>query len=96
MAKVKLRRCPLTFIHSEVDACWKVQKALDEQDIDYEVVKEPMLPRSRRKDVISVSGQKWLPVVEFDDGSAYRAESSEMAETIRAGRLFEQAGSAKG
>jgi hypothetical protein len=31
-----------------------------------------------------------LPVIEFEDGSAYRAESKEMAATIDAGKLFEQ------
>jgi hypothetical protein len=31
-------------------------------------------------------------VIEFEDGTAYRAESKEMAETINAGKLFEQAG----
>ena len=90
MAKVKLHRCPFTFIHSELDSCWKVQKALDEQGIEYEVVKEPSLPRSRRKDLEQLSGQRMLPVIEFEDGSAYRAESSDMAARIRDGRLFEE------
>ncbi len=91
MPKVKLHRCPFTFVHNDLDSCWKVQSALDEQGIDYEVVKEPIFPRGRRKDVERISGQTWLPVIEFEDGSAYRAESKEMAETIEAGRLFEQA-----
>jgi glutathione S-transferase len=92
MAKVRLHRCLFTFIHNDLDSCWKVQKALDDQGIDYEVIKEPTLPRSRRTDVIELTGQQMLPVIEFEDGSAYRAESKDMAETIRAGRLFEQAG----
>ena len=91
MAKVKLHRCPFTFVHNDLDSCWKVQRALDEQGIDYEVVKEPTMPRGRRKDVIALTGQKMMPVIEFEDGSAYRAESKEMAQTISAGRLFEQA-----
>lgn len=91
MPKVTLHRCPMTFVHNDLDSCWKVQQALDEQGIEYEVVKEPTLPRSRRKDVIRISGQRMLPMIEFEDGSAYRAESKEMAETINAGRLFEQA-----
>lgn len=90
MAKVKLHRCPFTFVHNNLDHCWKVQKALNEQGIDYEVVTEPIYPRGRRKDVIALSGQHMLPVIEFDDGSAYRAESAEMAATIAAGKLFEQ------
>ena len=92
MPKVKLHRCLFTFIHNDLDSCWKVQKALDDQGIDYEVIKEPTLPRSRRTDVIELTGQQMLPVIEFEDGSAYRAESKDMAEAIRAGKLFEQAG----
>jgi glutathione S-transferase len=63
-----------------------VQKALDEQGVDYEVVKGPLRDRS---DVESVSGQKKYPVIEFEDGRVYREESAEMAERIRAGKLFD-------
>jgi len=84
---IKLHRCPFTFIHSDMDHCYRVQKALDDQGIDYEVVKEPGLPRSRRKDVERLSGQRLLPVIEFEDGSVYREESADMAATIRAGSL---------
>ena len=84
---IKLHRCPFTFVHSNFDHCYKVQKALDEQGIDYEVVKEPLLPRSRRKEVERLSGQRMLPVIEFEDGSAYREESADMAATINAGQL---------
>jgi glutathione S-transferase len=80
--------------HTNLDSCWKVQKALDDQGIEYEIVKEPILPRSRRKDVERISGQTWLPVIEFEDGSAYRAESDEMAETVNAGKLFDHAAAA--
>jgi glutathione S-transferase len=90
MADVKLHRCAYTFLPPALDACRRVQDALDEQGTAYEVVKEPGLPRSRRKDLIALSGQKLLPVVEFADGSVYRDESRDMAATIRAGRLFEQ------
>jgi glutaredoxin len=96
MASVKLHRCAFTFVHNDLDHCWKVQKALDDQGVEYEIVKEPGLPRSRRKDVIRMSGQKMLPVIEFEDGSAYRAESKDMAATINAGKLFEQGGSGAG
>lgn len=89
---VRLHRCPNEWVKLSGHPCWKVQKALDDQGIDYEIVKEPTLPRSRRKDVIELTGQQMLPVIEFEDGSAYRAESKEMAETINAGKLFEQAG----
>lgn len=95
MPQVKLHRCPFTFVHNDMDSCWKVQKALNDQGIEYEVIKEPIFPRSRRKDVLRISGQHWLPTIEFEDGSAYREESKAMAETINAGRLFDHAGEAR-
>lgn len=91
MAKVALHRCPFTFLPDALDSCYKVQSALDEQGIEYEIVKEPNLPRGRRKDLLRISGQKWLPVIEFEDGSTYREESKDMAATIQAGKLFEKA-----
>lgn len=84
---IKLHRCPFTFIHNDFDACWKVQKALDDQGIDYEVVKEWRFPRGRRTRLKELSGQVFLPVIEFEDGTAYRAESADMAARIRAGEL---------
>ena len=41
---VKLHRCSLMFFKIDGHPCWKVQKALDEQGIEYEVVKGPLLP----------------------------------------------------
>jgi glutathione S-transferase len=70
--------------------CWRVQKALDEQGVEYEVVKGPLLP-SRREELERISGQRQYPVIQFEDGSAYREESKDMAARIRAGRLFEGA-----
>jgi glutathione S-transferase len=90
MAKVKLHRCSWTFLHVDLDACWKVQKALDEQGIEYEVVKHGYL-RGKRPEVVELSGQKLLPVIELEDGSAYRAESSDMAARISAGGLLDPA-----
>ena len=84
---VKLHRCPLTFLHTDRDACWRVQRALDAQGIDYEVVKQPLFPKGRRADVEALSGQHLLPVIEFDDGTVYRAESKDMAARIEAGDL---------
>jgi glutaredoxin len=89
---LKLHRCSFTFLHSDLDHCFKVQRALDEQGIEYEVVKEPLLPRSRRKEVERLSGQRLLPVIEFDDGAVYREESADMAATISAGQLESKRG----
>lgn len=71
--------------------CWKVQKALDESGVEYELVKEgSSFKSSSRKTTIEKTGQSKFPWIEFDDGSFYRAESKEMAETIRAGKLDEK------
>ena len=88
MSKVKLHRCSYTFLHTEMDACWKVEKALKEQGVDYEVVKQGYGKSDKaRAEVIEKSGQKTLPMIEFADGTSYREESSAMAERVRAGEL---------
>jgi hypothetical protein len=84
---IKLHRCRFTFLRSDHFECARVQNALDEQGIEYELVKEPYLPRSRRKNVERISSQRLLPVIEFEDGSVYREESADMAATIRRGQL---------
>lgn len=85
---VKLHRCNYTFLHTEIDACWKVEKALKEQGIDYEVVKQGWGKSDKsRADVIELSGQKLLPVLELPDGEVYRAESDDMAARVRNGAL---------
>jgi glutathione S-transferase len=86
MAKVKLHRCSWTFLHTDLDVCWRVQRALDEQGVEYEVIKHGFL-RGKRPEVVALSGQKWLPVIELEDGTAYRAESKDMAERVRSGGL---------
>jgi glutaredoxin len=88
---VKLHRCSLMWFKLGVHPCWKVQKALDEQGIDYEVVKGPA-SRGKRDELERLSGQRKYPTIEFEDGSTYRAESGEMAEKIRLGTLFEAQG----
>jgi glutathione S-transferase len=69
--------------------CWKVQKALDEQGIEYEVVPGP-LGRGKRDELEKLSGQRMYPVIEFEDGTVYREGSKDMAARIKAGKLFEQ------
>jgi glutathione S-transferase len=83
---VKLHRCPVMFAKFDGHPCWKVQKALDEEGIEYEVVKGPL--RSGKRDELErVSGQRKYPVIEFEDGTVYRDESKEMAARIEAGEL---------
>jgi glutathione S-transferase len=88
---VKLHRCPVMFAKFDGHPCHRVQKALDEQGVEYEVVKGPVLP-GKRDDLERISGQRKYPAIEFEDGSIYRAESAEMAERIRAGELFSETG----
>jgi glutathione S-transferase len=88
---VKLHRCPAMFAKIDGHPCHRVQKALDEQGVEYEVVKGPLRP-GKRDDLERLSGQRKYPVIEFEDGSAYRAESADMAERIRAGELRSDAG----
>jgi glutaredoxin len=74
--------------------CWKVQKALDDAGVEYEVVKGSWPGRKDRTAVREGTGQTSYPAIEFEDGSWYREESAQMAETIRAGRLMEKQASA--
>ncbi len=66
--------------------CWKVQKALDDQGVEYEVVKGPVR-RGKRDDLERLSGQRLYPVIQFEDGTIYREQSKDMVATIRAGQL---------
>lgn len=85
---IKLHRCSTTFIKGP-HPCWQVQKALEEAGIDYEMVKHPAFPRSRRKEYIALTGQKLFPAIEFEDGRVLREESKDLAARIREGRLFD-------
>ena len=85
---IKLHRCPVGFLKTDGHGCWQAQKALDEAGIDYEVVKAP-LRRSKREEVIRLTGQATVPVIEFEDGTAIREEGKVFAEKIRSGALFE-------
>ncbi len=86
---VKLHRCPLMWVKIDNHPCWRVQKALDEQGIEYELVKGP-LRAGQREDLESLSGQRKYPVIEFEDGSVYRAESRNMVTRIHAGELLDR------
>jgi glutathione S-transferase len=86
---VRLHRCPNVWVKLGGHPCWKVQKALDEAGVEYEIVKAPLRP-GKRDEVDRLSGQRKLPVIEFDDGSAYREESRDMAAVISDGRLDEK------
>ena len=92
---VKLHRCKNEWVKIGGHPCWRVQKALDEAQVEYEIVHEgPTFARSKRENTIKRTGGSALPWIEFDDGAVYREESSDMAETIKAGKLEEKRGHA--
>jgi glutathione S-transferase len=86
---IRLHRCSNEWVKLSGHPCWKVQKALDDAGIDYEVVKGP-LRRGKRDDLERLTGDRKYPAIEFEDGSAYREESGAMAATIATGRLDEK------
>ena len=86
---IKLHRCSIMWLKIDNHPCWRVQKALDQQGIEYEVVTGPM-SRGKRATLEKLSGQRLYPVIEFEDGTAYRAQSKEMAARISSGKLFER------
>ena len=88
MPKVKLHRCSYTFLHIDADACWRMQKALDEQGVDYEVVKHGFGKSEKsRSDVVEMSGQKYVPVLELADGTIFREETDDMIAKLKSGDL---------
>lgn len=90
---VKLHRCGFMWVKIGAHPCWRVQKALDEANVEYEVVKEPVRP-GKRTEVIEKTGQKMLPAIEFEDGHWLREESKDLAARIEEGRLQSDPGAA--
>jgi glutathione S-transferase len=87
---VKLHRCATMWVKGP-HPCWKVQKALDDAGVEYEIVTHPWLPRGKRTEYIALTGQKLLPAIELEDGTVIRRESSELAEMVRSGQLSQAA-----
>jgi glutaredoxin len=87
---IKLHRCKNVWVKLRGHPCWMVQSALDEQGIEYEIVRGPVR-RGKRDELERLSGQRSYPVIEFEDGRIYRAESKEMSARIRSGQLFAEA-----
>ena len=85
---VKLHRCPLLWAKASRHPCWRVQKALDEAGIEYELDTMPSAPW-KRDETEQRTQQKKYPWIEFEDGSIYREESKEMAQRIADGKLDE-------
>jgi hypothetical protein len=92
---IKLYRCKNIWVKTPNHPCWRVQKALDDQGIEYELVPGPWPGRGQRGELERLSGQSKYPIIQFEDGSVYREESKDMAATISAGRLDEKRGAAQ-
>lgn len=84
---VKLHRCSLLWAKVGGHPCWAVQKALDDAGVPYEIVKHPLLPRSRRTRLEELTGQRLLPAIELEDGTVVREESRDLVARIRAGGI---------
>ena len=82
---VRLHRCPVTLAKSAGHPPWR-SESTDDAGIKYDVVTHTIL-RWRREDITTLTGQKQLPVIEFEDGTTLREESKDLAARIRGGRL---------
>jgi hypothetical protein len=89
---IKLHRCPATWAKLPGHPCWRVQSALDDMGVEYELVKEAWPRRSKRTAVIAGTGQSAVPAIELEDGTWYREQSAAMARAIRAGRFAASTG----
>jgi glutathione S-transferase len=87
---VRLHRCSTLWAKNPGHPCWRVQQALDEAGVPYEIVKETPLLRGRRAAVIAGTGNNRVPAIQLEDGSWYRKESAQMADEIRAGVLSDR------
>jgi hypothetical protein len=88
---VKLHRCSAQWVKIGGHPCWRVERELIAQGIEYERVPGPALPwdRKKRMRLFELTGGYLYPAIEFENGSVYREESKDMAARIRAGKLRE-------
>jgi glutaredoxin len=82
---VKLHRCSVMWIKGP-HPCWKVQNALDQAGVEYELVKHPS-SRRKRTEYLELSGQKLLPAIQLEEGTVIRRQSKELVELVRSGQL---------
>ena len=87
--KVTVHTCPFPWLTVPGHPCTRVLGALTSAGIEYDVVENP-LSRGKRAKVEELSGQRLLPLIQFEDGVIYREQSKDMAATVRAGRLAEK------
>jgi hypothetical protein len=83
---VKLHRCSNEWVKIKGHPCWRVEKALRDMGVDYELVLGPVR-RGKRDAIEALSGQRMYPVIVLEDGTVYREESKDMEKRIRDGGL---------
>jgi glutathione S-transferase len=86
---MKLHRCRATWIKFGGHPCWRAQKALDDAGIEYQLELHPSR-RGKRDDIEALTGQRKLPVVEFEDGTVI-SDSKEIARRAFEGTLARNA-----
>jgi hypothetical protein len=65
---VKLHRCSNHWVKVKGHPCWKVEKALIDEGIPFELVLGPVR-RGKRDELEALSGQRLYPVIVREDGS---------------------------
>lgn len=88
---VKLYRCSNQWAKFGGHPCWKVETALIESGVEYERVPGPFR-KSKRDALVAGTGQRLYPAIQFEDGTWYREQSKDMAQTIRDGKVMERGG----
>ena len=86
---IKLYRCSATWLKINNHPCARIEKELNAQKIEFERVIGPV-NRSKRQQIEELTGQKYYPVIQFEDGTIYHERSKAMVATIRAGKLDEK------
>ena len=87
---VKLHRCGYEWNKLGGHPCWRVEKALKDAGVEYELAPERWF--GERPTMVEHTGVKRFPAIEFEDGSWYREQSKNMERTIREGKLMEHKG----
>ena len=94
---VKLHRCDTNWLKIGAHPCWRVQKALDEAGVEYEVVehrrsrgtrtalgiRQWSLCAAASPDYLELTGQPDLPAIELEDGMVIHEDAKELAARIR-------------
>ena len=63
---IKLYRCKNLWVKAGGHPCWRVQSALDEQGIEYELVTGAWPAIGKRHEIEQLSGQTKYPVIQFE------------------------------